>query len=178
MAIRRADLQPIITSANFTRPADATAYASGDLVANNTTASSVVPLTFSFPADTTPGNQTAAADKSILRIERVMVSKSTTSTTNATFRVHLFSTNPLSSSPVGITNGDNGAFSVNKAGYIGYVDVSAMIAMKDGAVGFAWPTGAMTGLEEASLFGFLEAQGAYTPGSEESFTVTVEALRI
>jgi hypothetical protein len=37
-----------IVSARFTRPSDTTAYASGDLVANSTTAGSVVPM--SFPA--------------------------------------------------------------------------------------------------------------------------------
>ena len=178
MGIRRADLQPLVVSAQFDRPADTTAYASGDLVANNTTAGSVTALTFSFPSDNTPGNSTALADKSILRIERVLMSKSGTGVTNAAFRIHLLTQNPAATSPVGITNGDNGIFSVNKAGYVGYIDIAAMNAMKDGAVGFAWPTGPMTSPEEASLFGFIEARGAYTPGSAETFTVTVEALRI
>ena len=35
-----------IATASFTRPADTTAYASGDLVANSTTAGSVIPMTF------------------------------------------------------------------------------------------------------------------------------------
>jgi hypothetical protein len=36
------DVSPV----SFTRPADATAYASGDIVANSVTAGSVVPLNF------------------------------------------------------------------------------------------------------------------------------------
>jgi hypothetical protein len=35
-------------SATFTRPSDTTAYASGDLVANSTTAGSVTPLTLTL----------------------------------------------------------------------------------------------------------------------------------
>ena len=35
-------------SQSFTRPGDTTPYASGDLVANSTTAGSVVPLTFTI----------------------------------------------------------------------------------------------------------------------------------
>jgi len=37
---------PMTSSASFTRPANTTAYADGDLVANSATAASVVPLTF------------------------------------------------------------------------------------------------------------------------------------
>lgn len=177
MGIRRADLQPLVVSASFTRPADTTAYASGDLVANNTTATSVTPLTFAFPVDSTPGNQTAAADKSILLIKRVGLSKSGTNVTNATFRVHLFSQNPAATSPVGITNGDNGIFSIAKAGYLGYVEFASMNAMKDGAAKHELADDMMSP-EETSLFGFIEARGAYTPASAEVFTVTVEALRI
>ena len=39
-----------IVTATLTRPADTTAYASGDLVANSTTAGSVTPLTFNAGA--------------------------------------------------------------------------------------------------------------------------------
>lgn len=38
-------------SATFSRPADATAYTSGDAIANSGTAASVVPLTFTLPAN-------------------------------------------------------------------------------------------------------------------------------
>ena len=39
-----------VKSGTFTRPTDTTAYTSGDLVGNSTTAGSVVPLSFTFPA--------------------------------------------------------------------------------------------------------------------------------
>jgi hypothetical protein len=100
-----------LPSANFTRPADTTAYASGDLVANSTTVGSVVPMTFS-PC-------TKGAGRSG-QIRRVRISKTGTSITNTTVRVHLFSVLPTVS-----TNGDNGAITIatGAAGYLGQVDV-------------------------------------------------------
>ena len=73
MGIRRSDLQPLVVSASFDRPSESpiVTYASGDLVANSTTLANVAPLTFGFPEDTTPGNATAKADKSLaLLIQR------------------------------------------------------------------------------------------------------------
>ena len=177
MGIRRSDLQPLVITGSFTRPADTTAYASGDLVANSTTVADVAPITFSFPEDTTPGNATAKADKSVLQFMGVKLAKSGTSTTNASFRVHLFSQNPCATSPLGITNADNGAFSVNKAGYIGSVDIT-LLGMKDGAVAVASADMKTFGPEEATLFAFVEARAAYTPASEEVFTVELSAYRI
>jgi hypothetical protein len=66
--------------ASFTRPADTTTYASGDLVANNTTAGSVVPLTFTAV--------TRSAGDSV-RIERARINTSNALLTNASFRLHL-----------------------------------------------------------------------------------------
>ena len=37
--------------ATFSRPADNTAYQTGDIIANSTTAASVVPMTFTLPSD-------------------------------------------------------------------------------------------------------------------------------
>jgi hypothetical protein len=112
-------------SANFTRPADTTAYASGDLVANSTTVGSVVPLTFS-PC-------TKGAGRSA-QIRRVRISKTGTSITNTTVRVHLFNVLPTVS-----TNGDNGAITIatGAAGYLGQVDVVINQAFTDGAAGLA-----------------------------------------
>src|SRR6185437_974597 len=81
-------------SANFTRPADTTAYATGDLVANSTTAGSVTPLSFTAPRYATGSGQ----------VRRARLKKSTNTTTNATFRLHLYATSPTP------TNGDNGAW--------------------------------------------------------------------
>jgi hypothetical protein len=149
-----------LPSASVTRPADTTAYASGDLIANSTTAGSVVPMTFN-PV-------TRGAGRSA-QIRRVRISKTGTSVTNASVRLHLYNTSSITAA-----NGDNGAWSTDKAAnHSGYVDVTIDQAFTDGAFGQATceiNTNALT------LYGLLEARGAYTPASAEVFTVTLESV--
>jgi hypothetical protein len=149
-----------LPSANFTRPADTTAYASGDLVANSTTVGSVVPMTFS-PC-------TKGAGRSG-QIRRVRISKTGTSITNTTVRVHLFSVLPTVS-----TNGDNGAITIatGAAGYLGQVDVVINQAFTDGAAGQLVTE---INFNALTLYGLLEARGAWTPASAEVITVTLES---
>lgn len=155
----------INASATFTRPADTTAYASGDLVANSTTAGSVVPMTL------TVARKTAGS----VQVIRAKVRKTTAGLTGAVFRVHLFS-----SSTITATNGDNGAFLTSaSASYLGYVDVTMDEAFSDGAVGYANYTQPPT-IKLASgtdIYALLEARGAYTPGNAEQFTLTLEAIQ-
>lgn len=151
------------SSGSFTRPNDTTAYASGDLVANSTTAGSVASL--SLQVSPYVGG---------FRVRRVKLHKSGTSTTNAQFRVHLFAAAPST-----VTNGDNGAFSVSGVGdYIGSADVTMGQAFTDGAAGFAAPA---TGSDMAAVLttsgsvrAMLEARAAYTPAAQEVFTLTLE----
>lgn len=159
--------------ATFTRPADTTAYAAGDLVANSTTAGSVIPLSFTNAVRT-------AGD--CLRIERVRVEKSGTSLTNASFRLHLFEDSPTP------TVGDNGVY--NNAGalatnnilnHAGTFPVTMQWSGSDGAMGIGVPT---TGsgvtaspTSGTTLFGLLEVTGAYTPVSGEIFYVVLEGYR-
>jgi hypothetical protein len=160
--IQRARLMLINTvSASFTRPSDTTAYASGDLVANSTTAGSVTPLTLTL---TNPAQVQT-------NIVRCRLSKSGTTPTNANFRVHLYTASPT------VANGDNGAWSSSKAAnYLGYIDVASMLAFTDGCTGFA---GVTAGAEmrincNGVLYAQLEAKAAYTPVSAEVFTLYVE----
>jgi hypothetical protein len=142
-----------IVAAKFTRPSDTTAYASGDLVANSTTAGSVVPL--SFPV--APGGR---------QIRRVRIQTSSTNVTNAAFRLHLYGASPVPA------NGDNGAWSTSKAAdYLGSIDVTVDKAFTDGAVGTA--TGEIN-FGGPTLFGLIEARGAYTPTSAGVFNVSLE----
>ena len=78
----------INSSASFTRPGDTTAYASGDLVANSTTAGSVV--TPVVPVSRS--RRVPSAEQ--LRVDRIKLLKSTVTTTNASFRVHLYKAAP------------------------------------------------------------------------------------
>src|SRR5262247_3947171 len=98
----------LLTAAGFTRPNDTTTYGSGDLVANNTSAASVVAPTFATPA---VGRQ--------LLIPRCKITKSAGPVANGSFRAHFFSTTVTVT-----TNGDNAAFTpTSMAAYLGYVDV-------------------------------------------------------
>ena len=156
-----------LISATVTRPANTTAYASGDLVANSTTAGSVVPLSFA--------NAARAAGKGG-KIVGARLTKSNAGLTNASFRLHLFT-----AAPATVTDGDNSALSTSGvADYIGALDVVVDRAFTDGAFGrsgaplsgnFLEYVGATT-----TLYGLLEARGAYTPASGEVFTVTIAAL--
>ncbi len=153
-------------SASFTRPANTTAYASGNLVSNSTTAASVVPLTFVLGNSFGPGS---------FRMTRARISKTGTSATNANFRLHLYQSAPVPA------NGDGGAWSTSKAAdWLGNIDVTGMLAFTDGCCG----TGSAAAGSEmflklasgATVYGLLEAKAAYTPVSGEVFTVTLEEV--
>lgn len=155
----------ILASASFTRPADTTAYASGDLVANSTTAGSVAAMQFTVAR--------IAAGSGMIR--RARIRKTGTSITNAQFRLHLYSAAPTAS------NGDNGAWLTdNAANYLGSFDVTLDKAFTDGAAGNGVPvSGSEINFALASgqkVYGLLEARGAYTPASGETFTVSLETL--
>ncbi len=146
----------------MTRPANTTAYAAGDLVANDTTVGNVVPLIFprSRLRGRTSGQVTGAS-----------IHKSAASVTNANFRLHLFNQAKT------LTNGDNGAlvFS-NLAGYVGAIDIDTE-ATPTTAGGGAYKHSAAVALAFAAtgnLYGYLEALEAYTPASGETFAVTVD----
>jgi hypothetical protein len=151
-----------VSGPTFTRPADATPYASGDLVANNVTAGSVVPISVPFGAATT---------ESQIELSRIRLFKSTTGVANAAFRIHLFSTLPT------VSSGDNAAIVIatGAAGYLGFFDIATMQSFTDGANGTI-TTGSnrivLTGT--ATIYALIEARGAYTPGTSETFTLTLE----
>lgn len=157
-------------SASFTRPADTTAYAAGDLAANSTTAGSVSPLSWGMQSTNIIGPFT---------LKRVRVHKTTTSVTNFNVRLHLYSASPT------VANGDNGAFSSTQAAtYLGYISCDGTTTpgakFSDGAVAI----GAVPAESEinarlpsgTTIYGLLEVLAAYTPGSAEVFTVTLDLV--
>lgn len=159
-----------IAAAQFTRPNDTTAYTAADLVANNTAGTSVVPLSF-IAARVAAGN---------FKVKRCTVKKSTNVVTAATFNLHLFSTTPVLGGGAG--TGDNAAFATAVTGgaaqYLGKLTVAAMQAFADGASGQGAPaTGTELNVKLASgqtIFGLLEVTGAYVPGAQETFDVSIE----
>lgn len=162
-------LRPLMTnpSASFTRPADTTTYAASDLVANSTTAGSVTPVALTVVSRT--AGQVA--------IRRLVLMKSTTSATNAAFRLHVFRSAPT------VANGDNGVLSMTgAANYLGNFVVGAMLGFTDGCVGFAVPAvGGEVGLKLASgtqIYCLVEALAAYGPGNAEVFTLSAEVTEL
>ncbi len=157
-------------TANFTRPADTTAYTANDLVANNTTPGSVTPLSWTAPRYATGSGQ----------IRRARLKKSTNTTTAASFRLHLYATSPT------CTNGDNGAWLTTQSGYLGSIDLDM-----SGAAGrvFSDPAAEVVGAvtigseinfdvaSGSTVFGLLQAIGAYTPGNAEVFTCELEIIQ-
>jgi len=151
-----------IARALFARPADTTAYAVGDLVANPGAAAAVVPLALELAL--------RAGGAGLLKAVRLH--KSTATTANAQFRVHFFRKRPTAAAA------DNAAFSANgfASMYIGFVDVTVDTAHSDGASGratadlrFDCDPGVKT------IFALVEARAAYAPGNAEQFRVTVES---
>lgn len=150
---------------SFTRPANTTQYASGDLVANSATAASVVPLKFGLNGSGRSG---------IIRGARLY--KSSNTVTAASFTVYLFAGDP------GVpTNGDNGAFVVASAA--NFLD-SIAIDLSSGGL-----AGGTTGAQKRSaslaipfcfpglndkIYALIAAAGTYTPASAESFKLTLE----
>jgi hypothetical protein len=156
-------------SSTITRPADTTAYASGDLIANSTSAGSVNALEFAGCARVKGGSGWVTGAR---------VQKSTNTVTSVAMRLHLFTTVPTFTSA-----GDNSAISsvvvATDKNYIGFIDLPTFT----GFSAVAWGTGgpgdgrSVLSFEAAaagtSLYGVLEARGAFTPGSAEVFTVAI-----
>lgn len=155
-----------VVGGSFTRPADTTAYAAGDLVANSVTAGSVTPISVAA----------ARVNAGTGMIRRIRLTTSSPSTTNASFRVHFYKTSPT------FTNGDNAAWLTTGSTYLGACDVTIDKVFSDGAKGIGVPnTGTEinfdTGASTQNIFAVIEARGAYTPTSGETFTLAVEVLQ-
>lgn len=154
----------ITPSSSFTRPSDTSVYASGDLVANSTTAANVVPMEFKLYKYTRAGNGS---------IRRARLFKDNESVTNASFQLHLFSSSPT------VSNGDNGALAVSTAEYyLGSIAIDmttgAFVTSTD-----AWQAAAASpeiniDVGGGPIYGLLQASAAYAPASAETFTITLE----
>jgi hypothetical protein len=145
-----------VYSDSFARPADTTAYAANDLVANNTTAGSVEPLQFI----------TSNSNGGFVRAVRI--THSDPDATNSSFRVWFLSALPT------VTNGDNGALAGAVASTIlGTVEVTVDENM-GGSCSHGWVAVDPNQLYVPETFyALIEATAAYTPASGETFVVYV-----
>lgn len=149
------------SSYSFTRPADTTAYADNDLVANSTTAGSVVPLSWNV-------------GRGGVKIVGLRLSKTDeTDVANATFTVHFFGASPT------VANGDNGAISHSLSDKFGSVSLATMLAYTDEAAAIAnggdsiLPDGLHWYTSSGLIYGLIQAEAAYSPASGEVFTTTI-----
>lgn len=152
----------ILSLGTFTRPNDTTQYTAADLVANSTTAGSVVPLSVAGLLE--------GGVPSTFEVTRAKIHSSHTTLTNGTFRVHLYVSTP--GTP---TNGDNGAHLFDTTVARGYVEVALTSVGKAGQYGTAAATQPILITTAAgTLYATLEAAAAYTPKAQEVFGVTLE----
>lgn len=166
-----------VATDSFLRPNDATAYAAGDLVANDTVAGNVVPLTL----DVAGATDLAAV------LRRLRLTINGTGFFGTTVRAHLFRILPVP------TVGDNGAFSVANGagftlaapidGYVGSVDIPLLTQGSDGHItGVGVPsTGAEITAMPADgltvLYALLETRNAVAaPVALKTFTLAAEGL--
>jgi hypothetical protein len=165
------------SSTQFARPGDTTAYAAGDQISNNTSAASVVPLSFRF-----------RTSGPYLQIDRALLRKSSTGVTNPSFRLNLYSAIPVIS-----VSGDNGLMSANTTAattFLGGLSTSGTptthldggvvnLLPFSGSSPFPLPllvdVSAIVNDGNVVLYGLLEALAAYAPGNAETFNVTVFA---
>lgn len=143
----------------FTRPNDTTAYTAGDVIANSTTAGSVVPLAFLLPARRA-------------KVYGAKMTKSAASVTTATFKLHLYKDSPTAA------NGDNGAWSTTSSGYLGNIslDLSVNTFTNTNTATSTITTAApivFSADADNLVYGLLTAVGAYTPAAQETFTISL-----
>lgn len=152
----------ITSSANFTRPNNTTAYAAGDLIANDTTAGNVAMMSFSF--------EDAGVGRPVW-LRRVKITKSDPDLTNASVRLWLHT-----DSAVTFSNGDNGALAIGPSS----LAISSVLVPVDVTFDYSLTGAGDVGvalfdkglhLLTPTCYGFLEARAAYTPGAQEVFVV-------
>ena len=165
----------LVAVANFTRPANATPYTDGKLIANSTVAGSVVPLVWTV----------ARVAGGSLSVVRSRLKKSSTTIFEAVMRLHLYNQSPTPA------HGDGGLWLTPSSGYIGsftfdfrgvnarvFSDSAKVIAVPD--VGEAQIVETVAPSQQ--IFGLLEyvapASGdTYTPAPSEVFTVSLEVAQ-
>lgn len=141
-------------NANFTRPANTTAYAIGDVVNGDGV---LVPIALGVNQ---PGG----------RITQVRLTKSGEVLTLSTFRVHFFS----ASFAIPADNAQFTALNANRATYLGFVDLPIMV--NDGAgsgAAFTKDDDLRIPFPGATVYAVIVALGAYVPAEAEVFNLGI-----
>lgn len=145
----------VVKDVEFTRPADATAYAIGDTVVNST--SSPTPLTIANAARVSGGSGYVTSLQLVSSVDAALV--------GVVFRVWLFTSSPS------VAN-DNAAFASNYADRLKrlpFVDLYPMIDIGNDAVGYNAEIRIPFVAAATDLFAVLETRTAFTPGNAQTF---------
>jgi len=161
---------PVTATATLTRPANTTAYAATQQVSATANGGTGSPLSFTLAGVNAGGGVVATAH----------LVKSSTSTTNATFRLFLFD----SAAPTLTNIGDRNTYAMpaiaDYAAYVGYFDFNSAVAGSDGCWFEGSPSQSIVAFLAAGgskvVYGVLVCTGAYTPTSGEVFDVRLTAL--
>lgn len=159
-------------AASFTRSSATAAYASGELIANSTTAASVAPLTFA-----------AARDADIAAcVRRARIKCSDGQFLNQTVRLHLYRGNPCSPNPP--ANGDGGTWSTYENDYLGAIDVTFDKQFTDPMVkGIGTPNNGseitfLPASGTTAIYGLIECRSAIAaPAASSTWQVTLELMQ-
>lgn len=149
-------------STEFTRPADTSAYGVSDVVSNSTTAASL--LTFE--------NAVLSMGGSAYLIKASLFTDQATCV--AEMRLHLFS-------PTVTAVSDNEPFPLlyaNKLKHLGYVDFAALAQEGVGSTAAqsfwsGYPILYICDSTTTNMYGILETKTAFTPASEQKFTIVL-----
>jgi hypothetical protein len=170
-----ADIIKAITGPVMQRPANVTAYASGQLIANSLGVGGVVPI--ALPVFRALGSR--------VRLRRARLTKSAVLTTNAIIRAHIFNDAPTMGTVV-----DGSALAIiGVSAYVGsftfdftnqtaapaiFTDGVKCIATPDVGVDINCGNGPGT---SPNVYALLEARAAYAPANQENFTLALELVQ-
>ena len=166
----------LVASSTMTRASNTTTYTANTAVCLNTSTTACVPMTVSLA--------TTNAGKGL--INRVLLLKSSATTTNASFNIWFYSTTPTTTSIYDDT-AYVGPFKADVPYYIGSATCSTANVTTDGSAGVwfectlnnpntggAIPFQAATG--STNISAMLEVTAAYAPASAETFTFYVSGV--
>lgn len=151
-------------TASFTRPADTTAYALGDVVSNSTSATTL--MTFS-------GAGRSNANTGYITKARLLTSQATNT---ASFRLWLWNAN---NPTVAVDNAAYVFTYADDSKLVGYIDFPACSTSAGSGTGsFTQITDTqrlayVCAAADTALYGFLETRTAFTPANAQTFQVTL-----
>lgn len=170
-ATKRGELQALSRTLSFstacvqmTSPGTGGTYAVNDLVANNATAGSVTPISCAI------GSYSGAS----IRITKAQLLTSTTTLTNASFLIHLYTSSPT------VANGNDGAYSSTASGWFCTIPVTLGLAFSNGAAGQGTPSFggdcARVLSSTATVYALIQANATYAWTAAMTWDLTLEGL--